>query len=142
MTYDPDNIFAKIIAGEFPSQKVYEDDVAIAILDIMPQAPGHTLIIPKAPSRNLLDANSDDLAKVIPVVQKLARAVQTAFAADGIHIQQFNEAAAGQTVFHLHFHVIPRHEGTEIKPHSGEMANQDELAAHAEKIRAALGQSA
>lgn len=142
MSYDPDNIFAKIIAGEFPSQKVYEDEVAVAILDIMPQAPGHTLVIPKAPSRNVLDADPDDLARLIPVVQKLARAVKSAFDADGVHIQQFNEAAAGQTVFHLHFHVIPRHDGVAAKPHTGEMEDQTVLASHAEKIKSALSDAA
>ncbi|MCH9765505.1 MAG: HIT family protein [Alphaproteobacteria bacterium] len=138
MSYDADNIFAKIIAGEFPAHKVYEDETAIAILDIMPQAAGHTLVIPKAPSRNLLDAKEDDLARLMPVVQKIARAAKDAFSADGIHIQQFNEAAAGQTVFHLHFHIIPRHEGVAIRPHSGEMENQDTLAAHSEKLKAAI----
>ena len=138
MSYDPDNIFAKILAGDFPAHKVYEDDVAIAIMDIMPQAAGHTLVIPKAPSRNLLDADTESLAVVMPVVQKLANAIKKAFNADGVHIQQFNEAAAGQTVFHLHFHVIPRHDGVAVKPHTGEMEDQDVLVANAEKIRAAL----
>lgn len=138
MSYDPDNIFGKIINGDFPAHKVYEDEVAIAILDIMPQAAGHTLVIPKAPSRNLLDADPAAVQKVIPVIQKIARALKTSFSADGIHIQQFNEAAAGQTVFHLHFHVIPRHEGLAVKPHTGEMEDQDVLKAHAAKIKAAL----
>lgn len=138
MSYDPDNIFAKILTGDFPAHKVYEDDTAIAILDIMPQADGHTLVIPKSASRNLLDADTGDLARVMPAVQKVARAVKSAFDADGVHIQQFNESAAGQTVFHLHFHVIPRHEGVGIRPHSGEKADPDKLAAHAEKLKAAL----
>ena len=139
MPYDPDNIFAKILSGDFPAHKVYEDDVAIAILDIMPQAAGHTLVIPKSASRNLLDADVEALSKLMPVIQKISHAVKSAFAADGIHIQQFNEAAAGQTVFHLHFHIIPRHDGVRIKPHSGEMEDQDVLAAHAQKIKDALG---
>ncbi len=141
MSYDPDNIFAKILSGDFPAHKVYEDDVAIAILDIMPQAAGHTLVIPKAASRNLLDADANDLAQMMPTVQKIAHAVKTAFAADGVHLQQFNEAAAGQTVFHLHFHVIPRHDGVAVKPHSGDMEDQDVLVAHAEKIKAALAKT-
>jgi len=141
MSYDPDNIFAKILSGDFPAYKVYEDDVAIAILDIMPQAAGHTLVIPKSASRNLLDADADALSKVMPVIQKIAHAVNSAFAADGVHIQQFNEAAAGQTVFHLHFHVIPRHDGVGIKPHTGEMEDQDVLATHAQKIKDALAQA-
>lgn len=138
MSYDPNNIFAKILKGEIPSHKLYEDDSAIAILDVMPQAPGHTLVIPKAPSRNLLDADPGNLANLIGVVQKLAKAVSTAFAADGILIQQFNETAAGQTVFHLHFHVIPRHEGEALKRHSGAMEDNGVLQQHADKIRAAL----
>lgn len=138
MSYDPNNIFAKILKGEIPSHKLYEDDSAIAILDVMPQAPGHTLVIPKAPSRNLLDADPSNLANLIGVVQKLAKAVKTAFAADGILIQQFNEAAAGQTVFHLHFHVIPRHDGEALKHHSGEMEDNGVLQQHADKIRTAL----
>lgn len=138
MSYDPDNIFAKMISGDIPCHKVYEDDDAIAILDIMPQAPGHTLVIPKVPSRNLLDADASALGKVMPAIQKIARAVKTAFGADGVHIQQFNEPAAGQTVFHLHFHVIPRHDGVGVKPHAGKKADPEELTVHAEKIKAAL----
>ena len=104
----------------------------------MPQAPGHLLVVPKAPSRNLLDADPAVLARTIPVVQKLARAARQAFDADGITIAQFNEAASGQTVFHLHFHVIPRREGEPLKPHSGKMEDGEILKAHAEKVRAAL----
>ena len=110
MAYDPGNIFAKILKGDIPSHGVYEDEDTYAFMDVMPQAPGHVLVIPKVPSRNMLDADPAVLAKVIPVVQKIARAAQDAFEADGIFIAQFNEPAAGQTVFHLHFHVIPRHE--------------------------------
>jgi histidine triad (HIT) family protein len=104
----------------------------------MPQAPGHTLIVPKAASRNLLDADSAVLAKLLPVAQKIARAVKTAFAADGISIFQYNEAAGGQSVFHLHVHVVPRHEGVALKPHSGKMEDGAVLAANAEKVRQAL----
>ena len=136
--YDDENIFAKILRGEIPSVKLYEDDDTLAFMDVMPQAPGHLLVIPKSPSRNLLDADPDTLAKTIPVVQKLAKAAKTAFGADGVFIAQFNEPAAGQTVFHLHFHVIPRHDGQDLKPHTGGMEDVKVLQANAEKIRAAL----
>ena len=136
--YDQNNIFARIVRGELPAQKVYEDDKAIAFLDIMPRAPGHTLVIPKAPARNLLDVNPDDLTHVMQVAQKIARAGMKAFGADGVTIQQFNEKAGGQVVFHLHVHVIPRFEGVGLKPHTGQMEKPDVLAANAEKIRAAL----
>jgi histidine triad (HIT) family protein len=118
---------------------VYEDADTLAFMDVMPQSPGHLLVIPKAPSRNILDADPAVLSKVIPVVQKLARAAQEAFEADGITVIQFNEPAAGQTVFHLHFHVIPRYEGQALKPHSGQMENNDVLATNAEKIIGELG---
>jgi histidine triad (HIT) family protein len=136
--YDNNNIFAKILRGEIPSYKVYEDDHSIAFMDVMPQAPGHTLVLPKHPSRNLLDASPESLAHVIAVVQKVANAVQEAFDADGIYIAQLNEPAAGQTVFHLHFHVIPRYEGAALKPHSGKMEDGAVLAANAQKIIEAL----
>ncbi|KQZ54926.1 HIT family hydrolase [Rhizobium sp. Root149] len=138
MTYDPDNIFSKIIAGTIPSHKVYEDEDTLAFMDVMPQAPGHLLVIPKSGSRNLLDADPVTLSKLMPVVQKLAVAAKDAFDADGVFIAQFNEPAAGQTVFHLHFHVIPRHEGQPLKPHSGKMEDQAILADHAARIRAEL----
>lgn len=138
MSYDDSNVFAKILRGEIPSHKVYEDDDALVFMDAMPQAPGHTLIVPKAASRNLLDADPQVLARVMPTVQRIARAVKTAFDADGVTMVQFNEPASGQTVFHLHFHVIPRHEGVPLMPHSGEMEKPEVLAAHAEKVRKAL----
>ena len=138
MTYDANNIFAKILRGEIPSHKVYEDPDALVIMDAMPQSPGHTLIIPKAPSRNLLDADPEILARLAPLVQKIMRAVKEAFAADGVTLVQFNEPASGQTVFHLHFHVIPRIEGTPLKPHTGAMEDSDVLAANAEKVRKVL----
>lgn len=138
MTYDNTNIFAKILRGEIPSHKVYEDDAVVAFMDVMPQASGHTLVVPKAASRNLLDADPAVLARVIPVVQKLAVAVKAAFAADGIQIIQYNEAAGGQSVFHLHFHVIPRHDGVGVRPHGGPMEKPEVLAANADKIRQAL----
>jgi len=135
MTYDADNIFAKILRGEIASHKVYEDADALVIMDAMPQSPGHTLIIPKAPSRNLLDADPQVLARLAPLLQKIARAVKEAFAADGVTLVQFNEPASGQTVFHLHFHVIPRIEDTPLKPHTGTMEDPEVLAANADKLR-------
>ncbi|MEM1377414.1 MAG: HIT family protein [Pseudomonadota bacterium] len=136
--YDTDNIFAKIIRGEIPSHKVYEDDDVLVIMDVMPQAAGHSLVIPKAPSRNLLDADPMVLGAVIATVQRIARAAKTAFAADGVMIQQFNEAPAGQSVFHLHFHVVPRHEGASLKPHTGQMEDNAVLAANCEKLKTAV----
>ncbi|ANK85560.1 MULTISPECIES: HIT family protein [Rhizobium] len=136
--YDDNNIFAKILRGEIPSHRIFEDQHTVAFMDVMPQAPGHVLVVPKAPSRNILDADPATLVHAITVVQKVARAVQEVFDADGVFIAQFNEPAAGQTVFHLHFHIIPRHEGVALRPHSGKMEDGAVLAAHAEKIRAAL----
>ncbi len=136
--YDQNNIFAKILRGELPAHKVYEDDRALAFLDIMPRAPGHTLVIPKSPARNLLDVEADDLAYVMTMAQKVARAAMTVFAADGVTLQQFSESAGGQVVFHLHVHVVPRHEGQSMKPPASAMENQDVLAANAAKLRAAL----
>ncbi len=136
--YDSSNIFAKILRGEIPSHKVYEDDHSFALMDLMPQAPGHTLVIPKQPSRNLLDASPETLSHLILTVQKVAIAVQKAFEADGIYVAQFNEPSAGQTVFHLHFHIVPRHEGTALKPHSGKMEDGSVLAENARKIIEAM----
>jgi histidine triad (HIT) family protein len=137
-TYDPNNIFAKILRGELPCHKVYEDDKALAFLDIMPRAPGHTLILPKAPARNILDVTPDDLTHVIKVTQKIARAGMQVFGADGITIQQFNENAGGQVVFHLHVHVIPRHDGVALKPPASVKETPEVLAEHAKKLAAAL----
>lgn len=136
--YDSTNVFAKILRGELPSHTVYEDDATIAIMDIMPRADGHVLVIPKAACRNVFDAPPEALKAVSLTVQRLARAVKAAFSADGVTIQQFNEAAGGQVVFHLHVHVIPRFEGVAMKPHTGAMEKPEVLAAHAETIRAAL----
>jgi histidine triad (HIT) family protein len=138
MAYDDTNIFAKILRGEIPSQKVYEDEAVVAFMDVMPQGQGHTLVVPKAPSRNLLDADPATFGPLFAVVQKIAVAVKKAFAADGVTVQQFNEAAAGQSVYHLHIHVLPRFEGVALKPHTGAMEKPEVLAANAEKIRAAL----
>ncbi|ASY62789.1 Bis(5'-nucleosyl)-tetraphosphatase (asymmetrical) [Sinorhizobium sojae CCBAU 05684] len=136
--YDTSNIFAKILRGEIPSHRVYEDDATVAFMDVMPQAEGHVLVLPKASSRNLLDANPATLPALIETVQKVAIAAKEAFDADGVTIMQFNEAPAGQSVFHLHFHVIPRRAGVPLRPHSGQMEDGDVLAANAEKIRQAL----
>lgn len=138
MSYDPSNIFGKILRGEIPAHKVYEDDAALVMMDIFPQSRGHTLIIPKAPSRNLLDADPTALAAVMPLVQRVANAVKSATQADGIRLAQFNEAPAGQTVFHLHFHIIPVYEGTPLAAHAGGKADDGELAALAKAIAAGL----
>jgi len=137
MSYDNDNIFARILRGDLPCHKVYEDDDTFAFLDIMPRSDGHLLVIPKTPARNLLDASPDEIAAVMGTVQKLSRAAMQAFGADGVTLQQFNEAAGGQEVFHLHFHVLPRVEGDRLRP-PGTMADADVLAAQAEKLRAVL----
>lgn len=137
-TYDSDNIFAKIIRGEIPCHKIYEDDETLAFMDVMPESQGHCLVIPKSETRNLMDADPMTLGNLIAVTQKIAKAAKTAFSADGIAIKQFNELAAGQTVFHLHFHVIPRYEGVALSRHANQMADNDKLAADAEKIKAGL----
>jgi histidine triad (HIT) family protein len=137
-SYDPNNIFAKILRGELPCHKVYEDDKALAFLDIMPRAPGHTLVLPKAPARNIIDVPPLDLAHVATVAQKIARAAMTVFSADGITVQQFNEGAGGQVVFHLHVHVIPRKSGVPMKPPAAEKEKPDVLAEQAKKLAAAL----
>jgi histidine triad (HIT) family protein len=138
MAYDSSNIFAKILRGEIPSYKVYEDADAIVFMDVMPQSLGHALVVPKAESRNLLDADPAVLAKIIPLVQKVAVAAKAAFEADGITIMQFNEPAGGQTVFHLHFHIIPRYEGQPLQIHARKMEDAAVLAANAEKLKLAL----
>lgn len=138
MSYDPNNIFAKILRGEIPSVKVFEDDVCLAIMDAFPQVLGHALVIPKPPSRNVLDMKPEDLAALMPRVQKIAIAAKAAFKADGVLIQQFNEAASGQTVFHTHFHILPRIEGENLGKHGGGMASAEVLKEHAAKIIAAL----
>ena len=136
--YDDSNIFAKILRGDIPSHKVHEDADCIAIMDVMPESEGHALVIPKAPSRNILDADPAALSKAIAVVQRIARASMSAFGADGVVIRQFNEAPSGQTVFHLHFHVIPVYAGVPLKKHVGKMEDPAVLAANASKLIAAL----
>ena len=136
--YDPENVFAKILRKELPAHVVYEDDDTLAMMDIMPRTPGHCLIIPKAPARNMLDISEESLVAVTRSVQRVSRAVMKAFDADGITIHQFNEDAGGQVVFHLHFHIIPRHLGEPLAQAPVHMGDQDELRANAKKIRAAF----
>ena len=136
--YDTNNIFAKILRGEFPCYKVYEDEHVLAFLDIMPRAPGHTLVIPKAPARNILDIKPDDYAHVARGAHKIAAAAMKAFKADGITIQQFNEAAGGQVVFHLHMHVMPRHDGVALLPPASRKEDVKVLEDNATKLIAAL----
>lgn len=136
--YDPNNIFAKILRGEIPCNKVYEDDHVLAFMDIMPRGDGHTLVIPKLPARNILDLPAEAFAPLMAGVQKVARAAKKALDADGITLQQFSEPAGGQVVFHIHFHVIPRWDGVKLRPHTGEMAPKESLAAFAAKIAAAI----
>ncbi|MEA2861446.1 MAG: histidine triad family protein [Methylobacteriaceae bacterium] len=135
--YEDTNIFAKILRGEMPAHKVFEDDIAFAFLDIMPRADGHTLVIPKAPCRNLLDIRAEDLSALMPRVQKVGRGVKQAMQAEGLTLQQFNEEAGGQIVFHLHFHILPRWSGVSLRP-PGTMEKPAVLAGFAEKISAAL----
>ncbi|MBC8013678.1 MAG: HIT family protein [Methyloceanibacter sp.] len=138
MAYDENNVFAKVLRGEIPCHKIYEDEDTLAFLDIMPRTEGHALVITKETARDLFDVSPKALAKLMAVVQKLAPKIKDAMGADGVLIQQFNGAAAGQTVFHLHVHIIPRKEGETLKPHAGKMADQAALAATAEKIRKKL----
>jgi histidine triad (HIT) family protein len=136
--YDPNNPFAKILRGEFPCYKVYEDDHVLAFLDIMPRAAGHTLVIPKAPARNILDISPEDTAHVARGTRTIAHAAMTAFKADGITVQQFSEAAGGQVVFHLHVHVLPRHNGVALLPPASRKEDGKMLEENAAKLIAAL----
>ena len=138
MSYDNNNVFAKILRGELPAHKVYEDADTLAFMDIMPRCDGHVLVIPKTAARNVLDATPAQLAACVKTVQVMSRAVMKAFDAGGVTVQQFNEPAGGQVVFHLHFHVMPRHAGVALQPHTGKMADQAVLVANAERIRKAL----
>jgi histidine triad (HIT) family protein len=135
--YDPNNIFGKILRSEIPSHKVYEDDVALAIMDIMPRAEGHVLVIPKESARNLLDVSTATLGELIKRVQHVAKALEKAFSADGLTLHQFNESAGGQVIYHLHFHLLPRWEGVPLRP-PGTMADEAKLAEQAEKIRTVM----
>jgi histidine triad (HIT) family protein len=136
--YDPENIFAKILKGEIPCHRLYEDEDTLAFLDIMPRTEGHALVITKEQAPDLYGISPEGLGKLMAVVQKLAPPIQQAVGADGVLVQQFNGAAAGQTVFHLHVHIVPIKDGVPLKPHAGQMADQAELAATAEKIRKVL----
>jgi len=136
--YDSNNVFAKILRGEMPAHKIYEDENTFAFMDIMPRGPGHCLVIPKRPARNILDIEPDSLAAVARTTQKIAKAAVKAFNADGVTVQQFNESAGGQIVFHLHMHIIPRFEGVALNPPAGPMEDKAVLAANAEKIAKAL----
>ncbi|HEV7292145.1 MAG TPA: HIT family protein [Devosia sp.] len=138
MSYDPSNIFGKILRNELPCHKVYEDESALVMMDIFPQSRGHVLVIPKEPSRNLFDADPAVLAEVMPLVQRVAIAAKAATGADGVRLAQFNETPAGQTVFHLHFHVIPMYEGVDLGSHGGGKADDGELAELAQEIAARL----
>jgi histidine triad (HIT) family protein len=138
MTYDPRNIFAKILRGEIPCHKIYEDEHSLAFMDVMPMVEGHCLVVPKAASRGLLDADPAVLAQVLATVQKVAAAAVKATSADGFQIRQYNELAGGQTVFHLHFHILPMQEGVALRPHTGKMADHGILAAMASEIKAQL----
>lgn len=142
MSYDDNNIFAKILRGELPCHKIYEDDATFAFLDIMPRAKGHTLVLPKKPAVNMLDIDTGSLCLLMGTVRKLTPVIKQAMNADGVLIQQYNEAAAGQTVFHIHVHIIPRFEGVPLK-HHGKDAQQDAiLQQNAETIRTALEKAA
>jgi histidine triad (HIT) family protein len=137
--YDPQNIFAKMLRGEMACVKVFEDDVALAIMDIFPQSPGHTLVLPKIPARNFIDMPADQVGPYLERVQRVARAVRAALSPDGLLVMQFNGTAAGQTVFHAHFHIVPRWEGVELARHGASgMADMDELKTQAANIAAAL----
>jgi len=138
MAYDTSNVFARILRGEIPAHKVHEDAHSLAFMDVMPQADGHTLVIPKAAAENILEVPPEALAATILTTQRVARAVQRAFAAPGILIAQLNGSAAGQSVFHLHFHVVPRHAGLDLRFHARDMADPKILAEHAARVRAAL----
>jgi histidine triad (HIT) family protein len=138
--YDPQNIFAKILRGEVPSYKVYENEHTFAFLDIMPRSPGHTLVIPKAPARGLLDISADDFAQVARTTKRIAVAAVKAFHTDGVIVQQFSEAASGQVVFHLHMHVMPMTEGIELLPAQTRKEDPGILQQNAAKLIAALAE--
>jgi histidine triad (HIT) family protein len=138
MTYDPGNIFARILRGEVPAHKVFEDTHTLAFMDVMPQAEGHTLVIPKWAAENLFDLPQESLVATILTTQRVARAVKKAFDAPGIMIAQLNGRDAGQSVFHIHFHIVPRYDGIDLRFHARDMADAKVLAGHAARIRAAL----
>jgi len=141
MSYDSNNVFARILRGEIPAHKVYEDEYTLAFMDVMPQVDGHTLVIPKAAAESIHEVPPDALAATIVTTQRVANAVKRAFDAPGILIAQLNGRAAGQSVFHIHFHVLPRHEGFDLRFHARDMADHTLLAEHAARVRAALADS-
>jgi len=138
MAYDPNNIFARILRGELPKVAVYEDEHTLAFMDIMPSTPGHTLVIPKEPCETIFDCSPEGAAAAIRTTRKVAAAVKKAFGVPGIMLVQLNGAAAGQSVPHLHFHILPRAEGLDMKMHGRAMVDPKTLVPIAEKIRAAL----
>lgn len=138
MAYDPSNIFAKILRGEIPAVKVYEDDRTLAFMDVMPEADGHVLVVPKEPAEDILDLSPDGLTAVMATVQRIAKAVDKALTPGGILIKQYNRAPAGQSVFHIHFHIVPRWEGVPMAPHGKVMVEASRLEPIAAKIRSAL----
>ncbi len=139
MSYDPRNVFARILRGEIPAHKVLEDEATLAFMDVMPQAPGHTLVIPKSAAENIFELDPAILAATMVNVQRVARAVSQVFQPPGVMIAQLNGAAAGQSVFHLHFHIIPRYEGVDFAIHARDMEDSAVLAEHAARLRVALG---
>jgi histidine triad (HIT) family protein len=138
MSYDDNNIFAKILRGELPAARVFEDAHTLAIMDVMPQADGHTLVLPKTPAENLFDLPDQASAQVMHTTRRIAAAIRTAFRADGLRLMQFNGSAAGQTVFHFHMHIIPCHAGQALRGHARGMAEMPLLLEHAARIQAAL----
>jgi histidine triad (HIT) family protein len=138
MPYDPSNIFARILRAEIPCVKIYEDDRTLAFMDVMPQSQGHTLVVPKEAAQNIFDLSAEGLAAMMATTQKVAKAVKQGLQPDGIVLTQFNGPAAGQTVFHVHFHIIPRNEGDRLAPHARSMVNAATLEPIAAKIRSAL----
>ena len=139
MAYDDQNIFAKILRGEVPSYQVAEDAHCVAFMDVMPQSRGHALVIPRAPAENVYDVDSDSLQQVIVMTQRVAVAAKQVFQPAGVMIAQLNESGAGQTVFHLHFHVIPRYAGIDLAFHARGMEDAAVLEQHAAEMRDALG---
>lgn len=139
-TYDPQNIFAKIIRGDAPCYRLYEDEDVLAFLDLYPQSYGHTLVIPKRSAAcNLLDVDTDALCRVMAVVQRLTRAIVEELQPDGVQVSQFNGTAAGQTVFHIHFHIVPRYAGTGMGAHAAQEADADELEALRQRLVRRIG---
>jgi histidine triad (HIT) family protein len=141
MSYDRNNVFARILRGEIPAHKVFEDEHTLAFMDVMPQADGHVLVIPKAEAENVFELPAPALAATVLTTQRVARAVKKAFDAPGILIAQLNGREAGQSVFHIHFHVVPRYEGLDLRLHARDMADPALLAEHAARVRAALDQA-